>query len=40
VADVEQRISRWIEERAYPAAVFNLVKRRIDRVYKYLTDEG
>jgi len=39
VADVERRIRGCIEASEYPQAVFSLVKRRIDKVYRYLTQE-
>jgi hypothetical protein len=39
VADVEEQIRKRTEECAYPQVVFNLVKRRIDKVYHFLTKE-
>jgi hypothetical protein len=39
MADLQERIRKRAEECGYPEVVFNLVKRRIDKVYRYLTEE-
>jgi len=39
VADVERRMRDCLASSEYPEAVFSLVKRRIDKVYRYLTQE-
>lgn len=40
VADVEERIRKRCRECGHPEAVFSLVKRRVDKVYKYLSETG
>lgn len=40
VADVERRIRTQSQACGHPEAVFSLVKRRLDKVYRYLNETG